>query len=594
MQGLPILFQDRALGVVLIGTLRKPDENALRSIGNVIDALGSALNNALTYKTVQQQALRLEQANQELLEADRLRSEFVANMSHELRTPLNSVIGFSGILAKNRQQTLSDKDLGYVEKINRNGKHLLNLINDILDLSKIEAGHMDLDIRPARLDTVVKEIVEMLQTQADARHLKLTLEVDENFPEIKTDADKLKQVLINLIGNAIKFTHEGTVTVRVRHADKSASIDVIDSGIGIPESMQSTIFEPFRQVDSGTTRKYGGTGLGLAITHSIVEMLGGQISVQSEVDRGSVFSVHLPLDTQEIQPEEKPTAQLEEIKTTHAAESVQPMLPSSEHVLEEIMTTSNRTVLVVDDDADARELLTGYIEELGAIAVAAAAGEQVLELARKYKPTLITLDLMMPGLDGWEVLRLLKADAELKSIPVVIISIVAERRQALVLGAIDAITKPIAQDDLMSILQRSLHSTRQGRLLVVDDNLEVLDLYKSLLENEVTEIRTAENGKQALSVLQDYKPDLIFLDLMMPEMDGLTFLRILRTEKQLLNLPVVIVTAKQLSASERRELEMRVVQIVQKGEDNLEEQLHTILQQVILNQEKQQALRSTA
>jgi CheY-like chemotaxis protein len=260
-----------------------------------------------------------------------------------------------------------------------------------------------------------------------------------------------------------------------------------------------------------------------------------------------------------------------------------------ERAPDNIAVADKRLVLVIDDDADARELLSGYIEEIGAAAIAAADGEQALELARIYQPSLITLDLMMPGVDGWEVLRRLKADSELKHIPVVIISIVAERRQALILGAIDALTKPITQGELIAILQRSLHTSRQGRLLVIDDNEEVLELYKTLLENEVAEVRTAANGKEALIVLQDYKPDLIFLDLMMPEMDGLTFLRILRTEKQLMSMPVVIVTAKQLSEAEHRELEMRVVQIIQKGEVNLEAQLRLTLEQVLSNQQKYHA-----
>jgi CheY-like chemotaxis protein len=242
---------------------------------------------------------------------------------------------------------------------------------------------------------------------------------------------------------------------------------------------------------------------------------------------------------------------------------------------------TGRSVLVVDDDSDARDLLTGYIEELGAQAIPAANGVQALELARQYRPDLITLDLMMPGMEGWEVLRRLKADPDLERIPVIIISIVAERRRALFLGAMDALTKPIAQDELLAILRRTLSGTRKGRVLVVDDHPEVLELFKTLLEHEVDELRTAVTGKDALQVLQDYRPDLIFLDLMMPEMDGLTFLRVLRTERQLMNLPVVIVTAKELSDSERRELEMRVVQVIQKGEDNLEGHLKEVLQEVL-------------
>jgi CheY-like chemotaxis protein len=438
---------------------------------------------------------------------------------------------------------------------------------------------------------MVRETVDMLQTQAEARHLKLALEAEQELPEITTDDEKLKQVLINLIGNAIKFTHEGVITVRIYGEDtdnthSAVLIDVSDTGIGIPDHMLATVFEPFRQVDSGTTRKYGGTGLGLTITRSIVEMLGGSISVRSQVDQGSTFTVSLPvmagMQTAERHFDISGQRELAAGEVLHTA-------VREERAPDNIAVADKRLVLVIDDDADARELLSGYIEEIGAAAIAAADGEQALELARIYQPSLITLDLMMPGVDGWEVLRRLKADSELKHIPVVIISIVAERRQALILGAIDALTKPITQGELIAILQRSLHTSRQGRLLVIDDNEEVLELYKTLLENEVAEVRTAANGKEALIVLQDYKPDLIFLDLMMPEMDGLTFLRILRTEKQLMSMPVVIVTAKQLSEAEHRELEMRVVQIIQKGEVNLEAQLRLTLEQVLSNQQKYHA-----
>ncbi len=567
--GVPILFQNRALGVLVLGFPATPDEGRQRLLQNAVDALGSSLSNALTYKTVQQQALRLEQANQELLESDRLRSEFVANMSHELRTPLNSIIGFSSVLQKNREKTLNDKDLGYVERINRNGKHLLGLINDILDLSKIEAGRMDLEFRPLSVASLARETIDMLQAQADARGLTLTLEMPEDLPELETDGDKLRQVLINLIGNALKFTESGGVRLIVTASeDGSANLSVKDTGIGIPADKLDAIFEPFRQADSGTTRKYGGTGLGLTITRSIVEMLGGRIDVTSEEGKGSSFNVHLPRNAAApLAPAAKPTSVDEPL--------IYPVLPPG------ALKPGSRTVLVVDDDPDARELMANYIREMGGTPIPVGDGEQVVELARRHHPDLITLDLMMPGIDGWEVLRRLKADAKLAEIPVVIISIVADRRRALVLGAMDALTKPIAQDDLLAILRRTLSGSRSGRILVVDDNPEVQDLFKSLLVDEVGEIRTAGNGKEALQVLNDFEPDLIFLDLMMPEMDGLTFLRVLRTDRRLMNLPVVVVTAKQLTAAERRELEMRVVQVIQKGDDTLEGRLREVLEHAL-------------
>ncbi|MFO1352384.1 MAG: response regulator [Gammaproteobacteria bacterium] len=509
-----------------------------------------------------------------------LAQRFVANMSHELRTPLNSIIGFSNILLKNRNQTLAEKDLDHAEKINRNGKHLLNLINDILDLSKIESGRMEVEVRPTRVDGLAREVVDMLKPQAEARNINLEFTSESTLHTLYTDTDKLKQVLINLIGNAIKFTHEGGVRVRVLQEDpQSLSIAVSDSGIGIPPQQLEAIFEPFRQVDSSTTRKYGGTGLGLTISRSIIHMLNGEITVKSELGKGSTFSVRLPLTADKAtpisaaaQPPAAVAAQPPAVPAAPVPIETPPLIPKGK---------GPRRVLIVDDDADARELLSGYITEIGALPILAADGEQALRLAREHHPDLITLDLMMPGIDGWEVLKRLKVDAELQAIPVVIISIVAERRKAVVLGAIDAITKPIVHDDLIAILRRTLHAPPHGRVLVVDDNPEVLDLFRHLLADEVAEIRTAYNGKDALDVLRDYRPDLIFLDLMMPEMDGLTFLRVLRTDKQLMSLPVIIVTAKELTSSERKELEMRVVDIIQKGDESLEDRLREVLEKAM-------------
>ncbi len=567
--GMPIGFQNQSLGAVIIASLHTPEQNTMRALQNAVDALGSAMSNALTYKTVQQQAIRLEQANQELLEADRLRSEFVANMSHELRTPLNSIIGFSSILMKNRNKTLAEKDLDYAEKINRNGRHLLSLINDILDLSKIEAGRMEVEMRPTKVDLVARETVELLHTQAEARRLALELVVEEEIPEIRTDGDKLRQAIINLVGNAIKFTHQGGVTIRVYLKENAVGMDIIDTGIGIPEDKVKVIFEPFRQVDSSTTRQYGGTGLGLSITRSLVELLGGRISLQSEINKGSTFTILLPLSGESLQKQDEELPNLPNQMTE---------IPSGLRKLKK-----NSRVLIVDDDGDARDLLAHYVKDLGGEVLLAGDGEEALRLAEQHRPDLITLDLMLPGMDGWEILRKLKANPILAQIPVVIISIVADRRHALVLGAMDALTKPIAQDDLMAILRRTLKGGQEGRILVVDDNDEVRELFGRLLEDKVKEVRFAENGRVALSILNDYEPDLIFLDLMMPEMDGLTFLRVMRSDPKLLALPVVVVTAKQLSSAERRELEMRVAQVIQKGDAAIENQLAEALQNAFAN-----------
>lgn len=564
----PVVFQGRSLGVLLLAYTDDFSQRQRMQVQSVLDALGGSLNNAMTYKMVQRQALKLEQANQELLEADRLRSEFVANMSHELRTPLNSVIGFSSVLMKNRNQSLLEKDLNFVEKIHRNGKHLLSLINDILDLSKIEAGRMEVELRPVLVQDVVRDTSEMLQTQAEAKNVALRVEGQLDLPYIQTDGDKLRQVLINLVGNALKFTERGSVTLKVGVESQWLRIDVIDTGIGIAEDKLMTVFEPFRQADAGTTRQYGGTGLGLAITRSIVEMLDGRVELDSVQGQGSTFSVYLPMNSMAEKPPKpkhsEPTAE----KVEHSARALQSGL-------------EQRRVLVIDDDSDARELTANYLREGGVTVETADSGETGLTKARQMRPDAITLDIMMPGLSGWEVLRALKADPELASIPVVIVSIVAEKRKALVLGAVDALEKPLVPEALMSVMERCLAQSQASRLMVVDDSHDVWDLFESALSSRVQTIRFAEHGKAALALLEEYVPDLIFLDLMMPEMDGLTFLRHLRSDARFEHIPVVVVTAKPLSMEERRELEMRVVDIVEKGEQMIESRLLKTLEEAL-------------
>ena len=556
----PLTFHGKPLGVMLLGFMDDFDSVKRMHVQNILDAMGGSLNNAMTYKTVQKQSFKLEQANQELLESDRMRSEFVANMSHELRTPLNSIIGFSSVLSKNRNANLVEQDLNYLEKINRNGKHLLGLINDILDLSKIEAGKMDVELRATRLQDVILDTCEMLQSQAEAKKIKLLFDVPKEMPRIETDSDKLKQLLINLIGNAIKFTEKGAVKVVLSQQENKVLIVVEDTGIGISEDKIQTVFEPFRQADAGTTRKYGGTGLGLAISRSIAEMLGGKIRLVSTINVGSKFYIELPL--QEV-VEKTAAITLESINRI------------------EKDSLSGKRILVVDDDADARDLLSNYIIEQGAIIIPASSGEEALKIAKQEKPDLITLDIMMPGLDGWATLQALKADVDTASIPVVIVSIVAEKSKAAVLGAVDAVTKPVVQSDLLATLQRSIGASTDKKILVIDDDDEIWELYKDALEGSVAQVEFAGNGRVGLEKLETFDADMVFLDLMMPEMDGLTFLRILRTDKRLLSLPVVVVTAKQLSSVERRELELRVVDIVEKGGQMTEGRLLEVLKEAV-------------
>jgi signal transduction histidine kinase/CheY-like chemotaxis protein/HAMP domain-containing protein len=579
---MPVVFREKPLGVLVLGSFKKPDAATIEFVNNHVDALANGLNNALGYKDLNRQSLLLEQANQELVKADRLRSEFVANMSHELRTPLNSIIGFSGILMKNRAGTLDDADLKRAEKINRNGKHLLSLINDILDLSKIEAGRMDINIAPTRVAPILREVVDLLHAQADAKNLPLVIDSGDADVEVETDDQKLKQVLINLVGNAIKFTREGSVSIGVQRPctpGERILIRVTDTGIGIPADKLDTIFEAFRQTDSSTTREYGGTGLGLTISRSLVKLLGGELIVESTVGRGSVFKIFLPAlarNTASAPVPEPPAATV--VPTTNPEPQRAASAPAAGEsrltaeyrsaLTRALLVKPGSKVMIVDDDPDARDLIAAYVHDLGARTILCANPKLAVATALTEQPDLITLDLMMPEKSGWDVLADLKTEPRARQIPVVIVSIVADRKKAISLGAVDALSKPILRPEFQACVERnfSREAGRVGRVLVVEDDPDTQLLLREWLSPEAAELRFAGHGAAALALLENWRPDVIFLDLQMPVMDGQTFLQQLRHDERFSRLPVIVLTAKSLTAAEQKSLESHSARVLTKGD----------------------------
>lgn len=565
--GLPVSFRGESLGVIVMASFERPDRNTLEHILNHIDALANALKNALSYKAINQQSILLERANQELRQADRMRSEFVANMSHELRTPLNSIIGFSGILLKNRDGHLGEAELKRVEKINRNGRNLLDLINDILDLSKIEAGRMELSTETVDIQSLAREVADLLSTQAHAKSIQIRVEPEEGEPiPCLTDGLRLRQVLINLAGNAIKFTRQGEVVIHVVPPtvdSRHVRIEVRDTGIGIPAEKLEQIFEAFRQADSSTTREFGGTGLGLTISKSMIELMGGTLKVSSVEGEGSCFTVEMPLE-----PGGGLKVLPSEFKPAPRAGSGSGAAGIRATLRQHLPIAAGQKVLVVDDDPDARDLISHYVQEVGATPIACGKPKEVLGVAQVEKPDLITLDIMMAERSGWEVLGDLKSHPEFHEIPVVIISIVADRQKAVSLGALDAVTKPITRDAFQAGIARNLKRNpgKTGKVLVVDDDPDARAIMQQWIEADTADCRMAENGADALKVLEAFHPDVIFLDLNMPVMDGFTFLGHLRSMPKHEKTPVIILSARTLSGEERRQLERQADRILMKGE----------------------------
>ena len=469
--------------------------------------------------------------------ANRAKSQFLANVSHELRTPLNIIIGYSEILQEDAAAAGQEAFLPDLQKIRASGQHQLALINDILDLSKIEADKIELDPEPFDLATLVQDVATTIRPVVERKANQFAVEGADGLGAMFGDVIRLKQCLFNLLSNAGKFTEKGTVTLRVTRLPRDARDWVVfrvrDTGIGMTPEQLGTIFEAFTQADSCTTRKYGGTGLGLAITRKLAHLMGGTIAVESELGQGSTFTLQVPAEVRKPQSEAVVRPRLS--------------LPASP----EKTPNSRATVLVVDDDAGVRDLLERFLTGEGFHVVCVAEGEDVLRVAREVRPQTITLDVMMPGMDGWAVLTALKSSADTADIPVVMLTIVEDRNLGYTLGAADYMTKPIDRDRLLSVLKKYCGAPVPGAALVVEDDPTTREMLRRTLEKSGLEVVEASNGREALACIARRRPALIVLDLMMPEMDGFEFLAELRQHPEWGEIPVVVVTAKDLTPEDR-------------------------------------------
>jgi signal transduction histidine kinase/DNA-binding response OmpR family regulator len=508
---------------------------------------------------------KAEQTQRAADEANRSKSAFLANMSHELRTPLNAIIGYSEMLQEEAAEMGAKGYLPDLEKIHGAGKHLLGLINDVLDISKIESGKMTLYLEDFDVAKLVSEVAATVQPLIVKNGNLLVVECPAELGTMHADVTKVRQTLFNLLSNASKFTEKGTIKLAVSsqksevrtegvappisdlRSPTSVCFSVTDTGIGMTTEQLAKLFQAFTQADNSTSRKYGGTGLGLAISRRFCQMMGGDITVVSVPGQGSAFTVTLPA----IVPEE----------TSHTQFIAREALLAAPARL----VASGPVILVIDDDPSVQELMRRSLEKEGFCVAAAPDGGTGLELAKRLKPAVITLDVMMPQLDGWSVLSALKADPATSEIPVIMLTIVDDKQLGFALGAADYLAKPVDFQRLHQVLEKYRQPATDPTVLLVEDDAGVREILRLSLEECGWHVAEAANGKVGLAKLNEALPALIVLDLLMPEMDGFEFMAVLRQRPDAQHLPVVVMTAKELTEEDHRRLNGGVERIIQKG-----------------------------
>ncbi len=571
----PILKLARMAQQVAGGDLtQKLPVTSKDEIGTLISAFNTMIDGLREREQAEQQREEAEREREIAQSANRAKSIFLANMSHELRTPLNAIIGYSEMLYEESEEQGQEEFASDLQKIQTAGRHLLSLINDILDISKIEADRMEL--RPEVFDVprLLSELIDTVTPLARQNHNTIQIDLPDELGTICADQMRLRQVLLNLLSNACKFTESGTVTLSVATAGheetgESDSHSVMtfaihDTGIGMTPDQMQKLFTPFTQADESTTRKYGGTGLGLAITRRLCQIMGGDVTVESTYGQGSTFTVTLPTNVCLINPQQR-------------MQHRYPTATAASRTLSE-----QSTVLIIDDDPIARDIIARSLASESLTIAEAGNGPEGIQRALELHPDLITLDVMMPGMDGWAVLAAIKSNPQLAHIPVIMLTIVEDQKQGFALGAADYLNKPIERDTLLTTLHKHIgaptenEAHQSGTILVVEDDRVTREMMRRILEHAGWKVSEAENGRVALSRIVEHHPMLIILDLMMPEVDGFQLIDVLRTNPEWRTIPVVVITAIDLSPAERIQLNGYVQHVLQKGSYQSEQLLEDV------------------
>jgi signal transduction histidine kinase/DNA-binding response OmpR family regulator len=543
----PMLREGRIVGAMVIR--RHTPGRIPQEIYDLLETFASqsalALINAQLYRQLERQSAALEVAS-------RHKSEFLASMSHELRTPLNAIIGFSEVLLERMFGELNERQDDYLRDIWSSGKHLLELLNDILDLSKIEAGQMVLNRSEFAVRESLEHCLSMVRERALNQRILLSLEVDPDVGLLDADRLRFRQIVLNLLSNAVKFTPEGgRVDVRAGLRDQDLVVEVADTGPGVAAEDRQRIFDAFQQ-GSRNPGQTEGTGLGLTLSKRILELHGGRIWVDSEAGQGSTFGFALPAG-----PGEPGLTSVPQVGLDSA-------LPA------ELAPGQGPTVVVVEDDRRSFDLLRVYLEAAGARVVSARDGEEGLDTVRRLSPAGVVLDILLPGIDGWEVLAQLKADPATAAIPVVVVSMLDERGRGFALGAAEYLVKPVGKDQLLAALYRAAAMPEQQHTVVaIDDDPRAIELVRASLESEGWTVLGAATGQEGLALIRERQPSAVLLDLLMPGMDGFEVVEALRADPDTKTIPVVILTSKSMTQQDKERLQGRITYVARKTEFDL-------------------------